>query len=229
MNFGDCVYVALDGMTRQKALDLTKKLTRSRYAHLIAGFKIHDLWDRYGPTIVRDLKKGGAKTIWLDLKLHDTSNTVLLRSQAARRAGADIVSVHAGSGVRGMRAAVSNGFNVVAITVLTSLDRGETAKIYRSSPRETVLRLHALAKQANCWGLVCSAQEIQFLPKRGKMKIIVPGIRMKKSSEENQKRTGTSREVLAMGADYIVLGSVITKARDPLATFEQIAAGLDGD
>ena len=117
MNFGDCVYVALDGMTREKALDLTKKLTRSRYAHLIAGFKIHDLWDRYGPTIVRDLKKGGAKTIWLDLKLHDTSNTVLLRSQAARRAGADIVSVHAGSGVRGMRAAVSNGFNVVAITV----------------------------------------------------------------------------------------------------------------
>lgn len=220
-------FIALDGMTRQQAIFLTKKFTRSQYANLIAGFKIHDLWDRYGPAIVRDLKRSGAKVVWLDLKLHDTPKTLKFRAQAARRAGADILSVHAGAGVRGLRAAASMGMKIIAITVLTSLDKQEVAHIYASSPKETVRRMFALARKANVWGLVCSMHELKFLSGHGSMKMIVPGIRIKKKSEKNQKRIGTPDEAFALGADYLVFGSVITKTKDPVATFKQIAANLN--
>jgi len=205
---------------------LTKKLTQSRYTKHIAGFKIHDLWDRYGPPIVTDLRKVGAKTVWLDLKLHDTPKTVRFRSLAARRGGADILSVHAGSGVRGVQAAVSSGLKIVAITVLTSLDKKEVQKIYGSSSAKTVQRLMVVATKAKVWGLVCSAEELDALPQERNMKIIVPGIQLKKKSGANQKRTGTPRAVLALDADYLVLGSAVTKTGNPLATFERLATKL---
>ena len=217
-------FIALDGMTHRKALLFTKKFMRSPYAKYIAGFKIHDLWDCYGPSIVRDLRNVGAKTIWLDLKLHDTPKTIGFRANAARRAGADVLSVHAGSGVRGMQAAISSGLKIVAISILTSLDKKEAQKIYGSSPAHAVRRLYALAKEAGVWGLVSSAEELASLPKSQELKLIIPGIQLHKSKSVNQKRTGTPLETFALGADHLVLGSAITKTKDPLRTFERLTA-----
>lgn len=251
------IFIALDGMTRGEALFFTKKLTCSRYGHFIAGFKIHDLWDRYGSAIIADLRRSWAKTIWLDVKLHDTPKTLRLRALALRDKGIDILSVHAGSGIRGMQAAVSSGLKIVAVTVLTSLDKKEVQKIYGSSPANAVRSLFALAKEAGVWGLVCSAEEVNSLPKHGKIKIVVPGIQLKKRNgvnqaprlgprlsgqlcgtvlrkrrllgviSGNQRRTGTALETLKLGADYLVIGSAITNAKDPIKVFEQIVSNLN--
>ena len=223
------IFIALDGMTRPKAMRLTRALTRSRHAHLIAGFKVHDLWDRYGARIFLDLKKSGATTIWLDVKLHDTPRTLLLRAKALREHGVDLLSVHAGSGVRGLRAVASSGVKVVAVTVLTSLDHKEVARVYVSTARQAVRRLVAIAKEAKVWGAVCSAEEVPYLSKTKGVKFVVPGIQLKKKLSTNQKRTGTPLETLRAGADYIVVGSAITDSRDPLATFERIAVELSSD
>ena len=217
-------FIALDGMTHRRALLLTKKFTRSPLAKHIAGFKIHDLWDRYGHTIIGDLRKSGARVIWLDLKLHDTPKTIGFRANAARRAGADVLSVHAGSGVRGMQAAISSGLKIVAISILTSLDKKEAQKIYGSSPAHAGRRLYAPAQEAGGGGLVSSAEELASLPKSQELKLIIPGIQLHKSKSVNQKRTGTPLETFALGADHLVLGSAITKTKDPLRTFERLTA-----
>ena len=61
-----CIYIALDGLKKQKALSLAKELSGSKYAGLIAGFKIHDLWDSYGLGIVKDLRsQARAKCGWM--------------------------------------------------------------------------------------------------------------------------------------------------------------------
>ena len=54
-----CIYIALDGMKKEKAISLIRTLSKSPHAGLIAGYKIHDLWDSYGPGIVKELKKAG--------------------------------------------------------------------------------------------------------------------------------------------------------------------------
>jgi orotidine-5'-phosphate decarboxylase len=222
MKSKECVYIALDGVTKQEALSLTKKLSASKYSHLIAGFKIHDLWDAYGPSIVKDLKRNGAKCVWLDLKLHDTPNTVLLRTNAVKKADGDMISVHAGVGARALKALTKINIKVVAITVLTSLDEKEIRSMYGTSSASAVKRLYEIAKNAGVWGIVCSAKEVRILPK-GKIKPIVPGIKVNNTPDTNQKRIGTPKETLQNGADYIVIGSAITKSKNPLTTFEEIA------
>lgn len=222
-------FIALDGMTRAKAFGFVKKFTQSRHAGWVAGFKIHDLWDRYGPAIIRDLKRHGAEVVWLDLKLHDTPKTIALRAQAAKQAGADIVSVHAGSGIRGLRAARRSGLRVVVITALTSLGHREIKNIYGTSGVSAVRRLSALARHARAWGVVCSAQELPEAKKFRGMRIIVPGIRTHGEKNGNQKRTATGPEALRAGADFLVLGSTVTDTRNPLAALENVIMTLKRD
>lgn len=217
-------FIALDGMSRKRALSLTKRFAHSRSATSIAGFKIHDLWDACGPSIVRDLKRAGAKVVWVDLKLHDTPNTIRLRTTAVKKAGADIISVHAGSGERGLRAAKLPRMKVVAITVLTSLDKKEARHIYASSSARAVQKLFALAQKAGVWSVVSSAEELAHTT-RSRIKTIVPGIRANGGRDSNQKRTGTPHDTLSQGADYLVLGSIVTHAKDPLEALGHLQTG----
>lgn len=228
MKFKKSIFIALDGLTKEKALRLVKQLHTSSYAHVIAGFKVHDLWDRYGPGIVKDLKKAGAKIVWLDLKLHDTPKTTGLRAKMIKKSGADIVSVHASSGLHALREANKSKIKIVVITILTSLDTSEVMGIYGGSPEKAVLRLANIAKKVKLWGIVCSAQEVKTLSKEvgDSTKIIVPGIKIKKQKDFNQKRIGTPRETLISGASHIVVGSEITKSKTPIIIFEKIAKSL---
>lgn len=221
-----CIYIALDGLSRKKALSLVKRLSRSRYQELIVGYKIHDLWDSYGSGFVKELKKVGARKVWVDLKLNDTPKTTALRAAAVSKSGANIISVHTSSGLRALKAAVRQNIKVVAITALTSLEGSEVKKIFGSSPLLTALRLARIAQKAGVWGIVCSPQEVKTLSQtKGleKLTYIVPGIQTNSLQGNNQKRTGRPADALARGASIIVIGTVITQEKHPLPAFEKIA------
>src|SRR3989344_3463925 len=219
------IYIALDGLTKTAALSLIKKLSRLRNSGLIAGYKIHDLWDSYGPGIVKELKAGGAREVWVDIKLHDTPKTIGLRAAAVSAAGADIVSVHAASGLSGLRSAVKQKIRVAAITVLTSLGHSEVKKIFSSQTRATVLRLARIARKAKVWGIVCSAAEIKELSQEKNLisNYIVPGIRFGSTKRDHQKRIGNPWRVIRDGSHYIVIGSLVTSASSPEKVFERVA------
>lgn len=224
----DCIYIALDGMSRDDAISLVKKLTHAQGAEMISGYKVHDLWDVYGPTIVADLKAVGAKTVWLDLKLNDTPRTVELRSLAVAKSGADMLSVHVSCGTRALKKAVTSGLKIVAVTVLTSFDSDEAQNIFSANLEETIVNYFNLAKKAGVWGVVLSAHEINLLTAHNDMslKYVTPGIKERKESDDNQKRVSTPREAVEQGSNYLVIGNEITTSSEPVMVFERIAESI---
>jgi len=234
MNPKGMVFVALDGMGKKAACDLVGKLTNlsNPYAGIIAGFKIHDLWDQEGPKVLNDLEyAGGGASLWVDLKLLDVPQTVQLRARAVRYANAHFLTVHALGGIEMMKLAVESGPKIIAITILTSLAEHEVRNRFRRPMHEVVSELAWEAKQAGVWGVVCSAHEVGVLasnPDLKGLKFIVLGIRLagKDATDQNQKRVNTPRAAFESGADYIVVGSELTKAEDPIAVLGKIVEGI---
>ncbi|MFA4992092.1 MAG: orotidine 5'-phosphate decarboxylase / HUMPS family protein, partial [Candidatus Omnitrophota bacterium] len=53
--------------------------------------------------------------------------------------------------------------------------------------------------------------------------IVTPGIRPEGAEAQDQKRVATPKEAFQAGADYIVIGRPVTKAKDPVRVIESIA------
>ena len=228
------IAIALDGLSRERAIELTRTLGSWPDAS-----KIHDLVDAYGPSIIHDLKEAGAKCPWVDYKIHDTKDTVGLRVKALVRNGAKIITVHASGGVPMMKAAVEAAQSecgdqlpeIYAITVLTSLDDAEIARIYgKDRTREQIVHeLALMAKEAGVRTVVCSAQEVDMLRTSSELEGMyfrVPGTRSAGVALGQQKRSGTPAQAMAdgKGRARLVAGSQVTKAEDPVAAFREMAA-----
>jgi orotidine-5'-phosphate decarboxylase len=228
------ISLALDGLSAERAIELVKKLGK----WLRAG-KLHDLLDAYGPSIIKKLIHAGMKVPWIDYKIHDTRDTVGLRVAALVRNGAKIITVHASGGVEGMKAAVNATFNecneqlaeIYAITVLTSLDDAEIARIYGSErTRQQIVHEFALmAYEAGVRTVVCSALEVQYLSEADDlqgMRFVIPGTRSAGVALGQQKRSATPLEAMAWGADELVAGTQVTKAEDPVTAFKAMSAEI---
>ena len=104
---------------------------------------------------------------------------------------------------------------------------------FEKSTDELVLRLAKMAQKAGASGVVASAQDIALLRVNldHKFVIVTPGIRgAGEEAKDDQKRTLSAYEAIKAGADYIVVGRPISKAKDPLTAClqinQEIAAGL---
>jgi orotidine-5'-phosphate decarboxylase len=216
--------LALDVDNEREALDLVAELK-----NLVGMFKVgHQLFTAYGPDIVRGIIDLGGR-VFLDLKYHDIPNTVAKASAEAVKLGVHIFNVHALGGFDMMKAtaeaaketAVQRNATVptvLAVTVLTSMDAvslRRELKITRSLPRQ-VAHLARLAQRAGMHGVVASPQEIKMLRKevRGNFVILTPGVRPVWADRDDQKRIMTPGEAIRAGADYIVVGRPVLKARD---------------
>jgi len=207
------IVLALDEIQNlDDAVALVKKV-----GHLVYAIKVHNLYDRFGPDVVRVLKEAGAEKVWVDFKLSDIPNTVRLRTLDI---AADIISIHASGGVPMLKEAVASGKEIFAITVLTSLSSSEVKQIYNREVNDAVLALAKLAKKAGVSGVVCSPKEVKMLkenPELKGLKFVVPGIRSAGVDLNDQNRTGTPEQAILDGADLLVLGRQITQAQDPEA------------
>ena len=219
------IIVALDGLDWVTCREIVVKLKDRPGA-----YKVHDLWDRQGPTVVNQLKGEGAGWVWVDMKLKDIPNTVKLRARAAAESFANILTVHASGGIEMMQAALEGfhgfGDKVLAVTVLTSLSEEETHLLHGQPAKAAVLYQARLAKLAGVHGIVCSPQEVGILAKRPElqgMKFVVPGIRPAGSAIGDQKRVDTPAAAIAAGVTHLVVGRPITEATDPVAAFDAIA------
>jgi orotidine-5'-phosphate decarboxylase len=119
---------------------------------------------------------------------------------------------------------------LLGVTVLTSMDAAALAEIgVPTAPDAQVARLARLATDAGLRGLVCSPLEVQLLRSQlpADVQLITPGIRPAgESGGDDQKRTLTPAEAARVGANYIVVGRPILKAKDPAAAARMILAEL---
>jgi orotidine-5'-phosphate decarboxylase len=195
-----------------------------------------ELFCAEGPSALAPLKELD-KNIFLDLKLHDIPRTVANAVRSASQHGVQMLTLHAGGGSAMLAAAVEAAAEfgefrprLLAVTVLTSLDRGDLQELGVSrEPREQVLALGRLAIAAGVDGLVCSPQEVGALRRElgpGPL-LVTPGIRLPADSVGDQKRIATPADAARDGASHLVIGRPITAAPDPLAALERIRADLD--
>lgn len=221
--------VALDVSTDAEALALVDDLgDRCRF------YKIgNELFTACGPSIVRDVIDRGCD-VFLDLKFHDIPNTVAGGVRRAAALGARLVTVHATGGRSMLEAAVDGAGDrcgVLAVTILTSLTGPEVASAWgRSEPLDVadeVLRLADLAASAGLHGVVCSGREAPVVRDRfGGLATLVPGVRAAGGPMQDQARVVTPSEAAASGARYIVVGRMVTAARNRRAAMNSVLAEL---
>jgi orotidine-5'-phosphate decarboxylase len=183
-----------------------------------------ELFTRQGPEIFHKLKKDDVE-FFLDLKLHDIPHTISRTITSLSHLPIKFLTVHATGGLSMLKAACEAAqgtkMQLLAVTILTSLDQEQAASIFHriSSISDQVLRLAEIAAKAGITGFVCSPQEI--IPLRSALgssfTLITPGIRPRFSNKQSddQQRTLTAKEALAAGADYLVIGRPITHAPSP--------------
>jgi orotidine-5'-phosphate decarboxylase len=228
----DRLIVALDTQDLGAARALVDRL-----GGVASHFKVGSaLFTAAGPAAVEMVRQRGGR-VFLDLKYHDIPATVAGAVEAAARLGIGLLTVHASGGVAMLRAAATAARaagadrpRIVAVTVLTSLDRATLQRelgVPNAVEGHTV-HLAALARAAGCDGVVASPREAARLRATlGRDAVIVtPGIRPAGGGADDQARTATPGAAAQAGADYLVVGRPITGAADPAAAAAGILAEL---
>jgi orotidine-5'-phosphate decarboxylase len=226
----DRLAVALDVPDAQAARDLVDRLGDS-CRWLKVGM---ELYYAGGNPLLETLRSRGYR-IFLDLKLHDIPNTVAGGIRSVAKAGAELLTVHAGGGATMLAAAAeaaqaSGAPRLLAVTVLTSMDAVELKSAgVCSTLAEQVLRLARLAKSAGINGMVCSAEEVASLRVElgPEALLVVPGIRPAGSDLNDQRRIATPAEAIASGASMLVVGRPITRAADPAQAVRSILEEIE--
>ena len=225
----DRVIVALD-CAKEEALELGVKLQgHAKWMKICMT-----LYYAEGPAIVKAFKDMGYN-VFLDLKFHDIPHQVHGAAASAIASGADMITMHAVGGTPMMEAAQEavseSGKDVIslAITVLTSMDEETLAQTGVNRPIvEQVKALAGCARTAGLSGVVASPQEAAMLRELlgPDAFIVTPGVRPVGADKGDQSRIATPKQAFDNGASHIVVGRPITKAADPVAAFDAIAAEL---
>jgi orotidine-5'-phosphate decarboxylase len=171
------------------------------------------------------------KQVFADLKFFDIPATVGSAVRQLKDRGASFVTVHGNQSI--MEAAAENKgdrLKVLAVTVLTSLDRGDLDDLgFACDVGDLVLSRARRALEAGCDGVISSGLEVPALRKQvdGRLVVVTPGIRpVDNRPEEDQKRVVSVQDAFARGADYIVVGRPIRDAARPREAAESIQATI---
>lgn len=220
--------VALDGSDRTWILSAARSLA-DHAGWLKIGL---EAFTAHGPHLIEEVAHTGAR-VFLDLKLHDIPATVRRAAANCAGCGAQMLTVHA-SGGRAMLEAAVKGVHegahhappkIVAVTVLTSLDRMALDDLaIKLQPHELVLSCARLAQSAGLDGVVASPREAASIRSEcGKdFLVVTPGIRPEASTDDDQRRVLTPSEAMTAGADILVVGRPITRAADPVEAARRI-------
>ncbi|MDY6987396.1 MAG: orotidine-5'-phosphate decarboxylase [Thermodesulfobacteriota bacterium] len=173
--------------------------------------------------IKRDLE------VMVDLKFFDVPETVGRAVRQIRDCGATFATVHGNDGI--LKAAAQNKGNtqVLAVTVLTSLDQGDIRDLgFDCSVEQLVLSRAKRALAVGCDGVVSSGLEAPKLRAHlgDSFLVVVPGVRPVENRQDDQKRVVDVGTAFENGADHIVVGRPIRQAEDPVAVVKKMKTDI---
>jgi orotidine-5'-phosphate decarboxylase len=153
-----------------------------------------------------------------------------VRNLAAR--GATFATVHGNQSIMEAAAENKGELKVLAVTVLTSLDRGDLDDLgFDCDVEELVLSRARRAFEAGCDGVISSGLEVPRLREHvdNRLLVVTPGIRpVDNRPADDQKRVVSVEQAFANGADHIVVGRPIRDAESPRAAAEAIQTTIAG-
>ncbi len=166
------------------------------------------------------------KKVFVDLKFFDIPATVASAVKRLRNRGVTFATVHGNQGIMEAAAAAKGDVKILAVTVLTSLDRGDLDDLGFSCDVDALVLSRARrAFEAGCDGVVSSGLEAQKLRADvdRRLLVVTPGIRpVDNRPVDDQNRVVTPTQAFEWGADYIVVGRPIRDAKDPKGAAEGI-------
>lgn len=225
----DRLIVALDVPNALEGLKLAETLGAS-----VSFYKIGlGMLTGGGLALANELKQEHGKRIFLDMKFFDIGATVEAAVRGIAQFDLDFLTVHGDPHVvRAAReGAGASGLKILAVTVLTSLDRDDLdlAMIQSGDVSEIVTERAVRAFEAGADGVIASPQEaaaIRALPEAEHRLIVTPGIRPGGTKANDQKRIASPSEAIRSGADHIVIGRPIWSATDPKAAAKAVLEDL---
>ncbi|NEK22794.1 orotidine-5'-phosphate decarboxylase [Sulfitobacter sp. JBTF-M27] len=225
----DRLIVALDVPHAVAGLELAEKL-----GDAVSFYKIGlGMLTGGGLALANELKQEHGKRIFLDMKLFDIGATVEAAVRGLAQFDLDFLTVHGDPHVvrAAMEGASGSNLKILAVTILTSLDRADldASLIQAGDVADLVLTRAARAFDAGAHGVISSPQEaaaIRALPEAEGRLIVTPGVRPAGAALGDQKRVATPAQAIADGADHIVVGRPIWQANDPRAAAKAVLAEL---
>jgi len=189
------------------------------------------VFNALGKDFLRLVDQRGFK-IFLDLKLHDISNTVHETILGFADCNIELLTIHLSGGNKmiasAMAAAQIIKTKIIGVSVLTSLNDDDTAALFQSTTRDQVARLFKLANETGIDGIVCSPLELDLAANILSPEIIkiTPGIR-DISVSDDQSRTMSAIKAIKKGASYIVIGRPISKAPNVLQALKNFTKSIN--
>ena len=216
----DRLIVALDVPNVLDGLELAKTL-----GDAVSFYKIGlGMLTGGGLALANELKQEYGKRIFLDMKFFDIGATVEAAVRGVAQYDLDFLTVHGDPHVvrAAKEGAAGKDLKILAVTILTSLDRADldASLIKPGDVKDLVLERAANALEAGADGVIASPQEaalIRALPQAEGRLIVTPGVRPAGAALGDQKRVATPAQALTDGADHIVVGRPIWAQPDPRA------------
>jgi orotidine-5'-phosphate decarboxylase len=167
------------------------------------------------------------KQVFADIKFFDVPETVKKAVAQVKRLGVTFVTAHGNDDILKAVVEIKEDTKVLAVTVLTSLDKNDMRDLgFACDIEALVLSRARRALALGCDGVISSGLEASQLRQTlgARFLIVTPGIRAfsNLAVRDDQKRTVTAEEAFLHGADYIVVGRPITKSDQPKAQAEQM-------
>lgn len=186
-----------------------------------------------GLALANELKQDHGKRIFLDMKLFDIGATVEAAVRGLARFDIDFLTVHGDPHVvrAACEGAAGSGMKILAVTILTSLDRRDLdeSMIVAGAVGDLVVERARNALNAGAHGVIASPREaaaIRALSEADGRLIVTPGVRPAGAAMGDQKRVAAPAQAIVDGADHIVVGRPVWQARDPRAAAEAILSEL---
>tara|TARA_Y100000746_G_C15439293_1_gene422123 strand:- start:538 stop:1233 length:696 start_codon:yes stop_codon:yes gene_type:complete len=226
----DKLIVALDFSNAIQGLALVQRLEKS-----VSFYKIGlGMLTGGGLALADELKQEHNKKIFLDLKLFDIGATVENAVKQLARYDLDFLTVHGDPHVvkAAANGAAGSNLKILAVTILTSLDRADLDKscIKEGSVNELVQERAYNAFEAGANGVIASPNEItsirQLTESNNKL-IVTPGIRFSDDQVNDQKRIASPGEAISLGANHIVVGRPVWQSSDPIAAVKKIRDSIN--
>jgi orotidine-5'-phosphate decarboxylase len=156
------------------------------------------------------------KKVFVDLKFFDVPETVGRTIARLSDYGATFATIHGNQALMEKAVENKNNLKILAVTALTSLDRGDLDDLgFNCNVKDLVISRAKRAFEAGCDGIVSSGLEVPYIREYvdNKLIAVTPGIRPV-ANDDDQKRVVDVATAFKSGSDYIVVGRPIKNAEN---------------